>query len=481
MAEDLDKPQAIPPVPKGAAIVSDQALYMAQISLYRNSLAFGGQRDPSTIWATMVYNHPQAMMLYRELEDKDEDVANALETLRLSVLDRSRSVQPGDESQLGLDVANFIEQQLGQVQDFHGVLDCILDAPGYGFSVQEMIFDASEGQASLIGINDCPQELFLFGDRYQPQIGQMQFLDQPWASTGRPVPEEKFIVFSYRMRGRNRMGRPLLKSVFWPSWFKRNMLRLWVQFAEKGPGTAVVQYADPDDEAQKRNAAAVAQAIVENTAVAIPQNMTLMEELLKSARSQDPAVYENFYQKMQYAITRKVLGETLTSFGNEGGRGSQAQGQTHADTLETRSIELCRAVESVINRQLIRPLVLWNFGPSAPMPKWSFDLEQQEDLVARLTVDSGLQRMGKKFTAGYIADRYETPLAPGEDPDAELVPNTSAPQPMVQDKVSFSEAQANADLAEFDKVFAQLDDEARDLYRERIREVADAARPQVVR
>jgi phage gp29-like protein len=481
MAEDLDKPQSAPPLPQKGAIVSDQALYMTQISLYRNSLAFGGQRDPSTIWATMVYNHPQAMLLYRELEEKDEDVANALEELRLSVLDRSRSVVPGDESQLGQDVAKFVEQQLAQIPDLHSVLDCILDAPGYGFSVQEMIFDSSEGQASLVGINDCPQELFLFGDRYQPQIGQLQFLDQPWASTGTPMPEEKFIVYSYRMRSRNRMGRPLLKSVFWPSWFKRNMLRLWVQYAEKGPGTAVVQYADSNNDSQKQEAAKVAQAIVENTAVAIPQDMQLMQELLKSARSTDPAVYEKFYEKMQYSITRKILGETLTSFGNEGGRGSQAQGKTHADTKETRSIELCRAVESVFNRQLIRPLVLWNYGPKAPMPKWGFDLEQQEDLANRLTVDSGLQRMGKKFTAGYVADKYDAPLAPGEDPDEVLVPNTSAPQVMLSDNSSFSEAQATADLAEFDKVFAELDDESRKLYRERIREVADAVKPQVVR
>ena len=46
---------------------------------------------------------------------------------------------------------------------------------------------------------------------------------------------------------------------------------------------------------------------------------------------------------MQYSIARRVLGETLTSFGNEGGGGSKAQGDTHADTLEKRSVELCRS------------------------------------------------------------------------------------------------------------------------------------------
>jgi phage gp29-like protein len=468
--------QTAPPLPPRGEIVSQQALYEAQISLYRNSLAFGGMRDPSTIWATMVYNQPQAIMLFRELEDKDEDVANALDTLRLSVLERDRSVTPGDDSQQALDVAKFIEGQLNKLPDFHSVLDCILDAPGYGFSVQEMVFDTSMGQASLVEINDCPQELFLFGPRYQPQVGPLQFLSQPWASTGEAVPEEKFIVFTYRKRARNRMGRPLLKAVFWPSWFKRNVQRLWVQFAEKGPGTAVVRYNDPDNVAERQQAAAIAQAIIDNVAIAVPQSFNYDADLLKIARSQDPAVYERFFQAMQYSIARKILGETLTSFGNEGGTGAKAQGEVHADTLEKRTVELCRAVASVINRQLVRPLVLWNFGPDAPMPTWSFDLEQEEDLAKRLAIDSGLQRMGKQFTVGYVADRYDVPMAVGEDPEQVLTPNTNAPQVNMTDRVS-SFAENEHELREFDKLFAQLKEGVEPLLAERARDIAAAAIP----
>lgn len=485
--------QAVPPLPQKGEIVSQQALYQSQISLYRNTLAFGGMRDPTTIWATMMYNLPQAMLMYRELEDKDEDVANNLDTLRLSVLERDRQLTPGDDSQLAQDVLQFIQSQLDGLPNFHEVLDCILDAPGYGFSVQEMVFDTSEGQASLLDINDCPQELFLFGNRYQPQTGQLQFLDQPWASEGNPVPEEKFVVFSYRKRARNRMGRPLLKSVFWPSWFKRNIQRLWLQFAEKGPGTAVVRYNDPNNVAERQQAAAIAQAIIDNVAIAVPQNFNYDQELLKIARTQDPAVYKDFFQAMQYSIARKILGETLTSFGNEGGRGSNAQGKTHADTLDTRVVELARSVAAVVNRQIVRPLVLWNFGPAAPMPRWSFDLGEEEDLAKRLTVDSGLQRMGKQFTAGYVVERYDVPLVKGEDPDAPLSPNVSAPQVNLDDNAggepSFAERRAERwaarmsdavlqrELSEWDKLMGGLRAQAGNLLAERARGVIASAVP----
>jgi phage gp29-like protein len=473
---------AVPAMPPRGEMLSSSSLYMQQISLYRNTLAFGGTRNPSEIWAAMTYNMSQTMAYFRELEDKDEDVANCLDTLKLSVLERDRSVLPAprDESAQAQEVKEFIEAELGKL-DFHAVLDCVLDAPGYGFSVQELVFDASMGQASLLAINDCPQELFLFGNRFYPQVGNLQLLDNPYASSGAEVPEQKFLIFSYRKRSRNRMGRPLLKAVFWPSWFKRNVQRLWMQFAEKGPGTAVVHYNDADNASERKRAVDIAQALVDSVAIAVPKGFEFEAELLKVARAQNPDVYEHFFQAMQYSIARRTLGETLTSFGNEGGGGSKAQGQTHADTLDKRSVELCRSLQSVVNDQLIKPLVLWNFGPSAPMPVWQFDLEEAEDLGLALTVDSGLQRMGKKFTVGYIADRYDRPITPGETPDQEIVPNVTAPTVALRDSTTSTFAEKTAEAAmrremkQYDQLFAQEQAAGRKIFARRIREIADSA------
>ena len=63
-------------------------------------------------------------------------------------------------------VAEFADAQFKQIPDIDAMLDNMLDAIGYGFSAQELIFDTSEGQASLLDVKDCPQELFLFGNRF---------------------------------------------------------------------------------------------------------------------------------------------------------------------------------------------------------------------------------------------------------------------------------------------------------------------------
>jgi phage gp29-like protein len=481
------KTSAVPPLPPKGEMISSNSLYMQQISLYRNTLAFGGSRNPSDIYASMTYNLPQTMAYYRELEDKDEDVGNALDGLKLSVMERATSVLPAnDKDSLAVDVKEFIETQL-QCVNFDEVLDCVLDAPGYGFSVQEMVFDTSMGQAELVDISDCPQELFLFGNRSYPQVNNLQLLDNPWASEGKEVPEQKFLIFSYRKRSRNRMGRPLLKNVFWPSWFKRNIQRLWMQFAEKGPGTAVVHYNDADSDSERKQAVDIAQALIDNVAVAVPKGFEFEPEMLKIARAQDPKVYQAFFNTMQLSIVRRIQGETLTSFGSEDGKGSQAQGKTHADTFDTRSVSLCKAVMSVVNDQLVRPLVLWNYGPSAPMPKWQIEIKAGEDLDERLGVDMGLQSMGKKFTVGYVSDRYDVPLAAGENgenPDDILVPKAgAAPQVKIADRSTATfaerqdEARTLAQMAQYDKLFEQLQGEAKGIFARRVHEIASTVVP----
>ena len=476
MAEDLT--QAVPPLPAPGEIVSAAALYNTQISLYRNTLAFGGIRNPSVIWSSMLRDDGTAILYYRELEEKDTDVANALDTLKVSVLERPHSVTPADDTPLAAEVAAFVEGQLHGVPNFHGALDNLLDAPGYGFSLAELIFDTSAGQASLLDIKDCPQELFLFGDRFQPQIGQLQFLEQPQASSGKLVDENKFLIFSYRPRSRNRMGRPLLRSIFWSSWFKRNMQRLWVQYAEKGPGTAVVRYEDGNSQTQRQQAADLAQALIDQVAVAVPHGFEYDKELLTIARALQPDVFEHFYEAMQLDIVRRILGETLTSFGAEKGRGSQALGDVHSDMLEKKSIGLCRAVASVVNRQLVRPLVLWNYGPAAPMPKWGYQVEQEEDMTKRLNLDKTLQSMGLTFSESYLRNRYEVPSP--EAGDVIVQPNPNTPQePAVPDAdaASFAEAAdthaAHAEMQQFDQLADQLRSESVDLLQKRVREITD--------
>ena len=241
----------------------------------------------------------------------------------------------------------------------------------------------------------------------------------------------------------------------------------------------MVKYRDADSEKEKQQAAELAQAMVEYTAMAVPEGFSYDGELLKSTRPMDPAVYEHLYEAMQLDIVRRILGETLTSFGGEKGNGTQALGEVHSDTLEKKSIGICKALAGVINWQLIRPLVLWNFGPKAPMPTWGYEVEQAEDLDKLLNRYKVLGSMDLTFSERFMRDRFEVP-AP-EPGDVILVPSaTASATPAVPDAedVTFAdaggEAAAHAEMHQFDQLMGQLRDESVGLMRERVQEVADS-------
>jgi phage gp29-like protein len=479
---DQDVQLAVPALPEKGEVVKEESLYLTQIANYRNTLAFSGAKNPTSIWQSMVRDDTNAIIYLRELEEKDEDVADALDSLKYSVMKRDRAIEPGDDSQAAIDAADFIQDQIDALPNFDDALDMMLDAPGYGFSVQEMIFDVSMGQASLTDIKDRPQELFLFGQRFRPQIGPLQLLDSPWAMNGTPMPEEKFIVCTYRGRGCNRMGRPLLRSVFWPSWFKRNVLGFWLRRSERAQGTAVTQYPQGASEDEKQLAASVALAMIENVAISVPQNFPYDAELLKSSQNITADLYEHLHQQMQYAIVRRILGQTLTSFGGESGKGTQALGNVHQDTKNERSVAIAKTLMSTINRSLVRPLVLWNFGPDVPMPKWKIMVDEKEDLGAKAETLKVVQSMGVPMTVEFLQNTFDVPKP--QEGEEVASPTAPVPPPGAQppNPAEFSErqsvaerdAQVERELKQIDQVVNQLKDAALDDFKTRIREVADA-------
>jgi phage gp29-like protein len=486
---------SIPPKPTTEEIVNPDVLKVLSLGmgLTNRTRAFGGKRDPSDIWDSMMRNLPDSFDYYFELEEKDDDIGGLIETLKLAVLGRQREFQPGepkvnkvgkvfagDDSDIGKEVAAFVDDKFKAIPDFHGALHALLDGPAYGLAISEINYNLAGGEVSIDSINSCPQQLFSFADyQYLPQIGQLRFKQNLYqVNGGTPVQENKFLIFSYNKRHRNRFGRPLLRRAFWPSWFKRQCIRFWLRFAEKGPGTAAVLYPSGATADEKKQALDAADAIINEVAVALPENFQLVKELLTSARAQSPAVYERLVLRSELAIARSILGETLTSHGSEGGAGSFALGQVHQEMFHQREIELARALESIINDQLVKNLVLWNYGTNVPMPRWCIETGDPEDLAIRVRIDQGLQNMGLKFTERYLRDMYNVPN-PAPD-DVFVTPTAAAATPAFRplapglpDDASFSDAQGAKAQQDVNRLLQQFRSEAHDIFSNRVIQIAD--------
>ena len=367
----------------------------------------------------MLADSSTAYALYRDLEEKDGQVSSALETRKDGVLRRERKVVAAAATADDERRAAFAREVLAAIPHFENLLYELLDAVGYGFTVAEILWEQEGSTVFIRDIKPRPQELFAFGEVGRPQNGLLRFSHQSRVASRESLalPEHKFLVNSFRPRHGNRRGRPLLRRVFWASWFKRQDLKFWLKFIEKGTGSVVVRYPAGATEQDKQRALEAAEAINAETAVAIPENFQIVSELLQAARAGDTDVFLTLADNVcNNEIARVILGQTLTQRGGEDGHGSRALGEVHQEVRFEKVAADARDLMSVINDQLLRWLFLFNFGPEVAAPRWTIALDPPEDLRQRIEIDERLARLGAPLPLGYLQRTYSLPAPQaGED------------------------------------------------------------------
>ena len=401
-------PEPLPKQPVTDELVTSDVL--AAVGL--NPIAFAGADNPSSAWRLMISDSPAAFPLYRDLEEKDGQVSSALETRKDGVLRRERRVLAASSAADDERRAAFARDVLAAISHFENILYELLDAVAYGFTVAEIIWEQEGSTVFIRDIRPRPQELFSFGPIGKPQVGPLQFSHGSRVTNheSHVLPSHKFLVSSFRPRHGNRRGRPLLRRVFWPSWFKRQDLKFWLKFIEKGSGSVVVRYPQGATDQDKQRALEAAEAINAETAVAIPENFQIVSELLQAARAGDSSVFLSLADNLcNNEIARVILGQTLTQRGGEDGRGSRALGEVHQEVRFEKVAADARDLMSVINDQLLRWLFLFNFGPDVRPPKWTIQLDPPEDLRQRIEIDERLARLGAPLPLSYLQRTYSLP------------------------------------------------------------------------
>ncbi len=410
--------------------------------------------DPSWIWQQIRWNPWLAMAVYEDLEEKDAMVASTLDTRKDGVMAKSRIVLPSSEKRQDKKLAEFIDETLHDYFDpsvsmmggtyfgFDNFIYEALDAVGKGVAIGETIFANGRDRVYIKDVKFKPQHLFNFGDgqmaaysagTYQyPQTGPLRLRGGIYAE-GLPddglLPEMKFFVHTYRPRYSNRWGSPLLRKIFWPSWFKRAAVKQWLRYLEKGAGSVVARYNDGAGQDEQTRALDAAEAINQESAVAIPKKFLM--EVMEHVRPIGSAHRELVDDFCNSEIARAVLGQTLTSRGSDGG-GSRALGGVHnlvrGEKIEADSKSLMVAV----NTRLVWPLTLLNQGPVERPPTWVIKYDPQQDLSATSTWLARLWTMKLPLSKSKIYNTFQM-AAPDDEADT-LPPPDGEAKPSIPER-----------------------------------------------
>ena len=348
---------------------------------------------------------------------RDPHVASVLRTRTLAVVGKEWDIVPGTGGIAGVGsreqkdaqrIADFVKQVFLSFEYDTSRRAILRGGILKGFAVSEVMWEYSEGDIFISSMLHKSQHRFVFGTRppLTPQEGNksaLRLLTPGNMITGEEVPDRKFLTFTFGDEPTTPHGVGLGRELYWPWWFKKNGIKFWLMFAEKFGMPAVMgKYPGGTQKEKQDELLDACKALQTDSAIIYPDTMSV--ELLEAARASSINTYETLCVFMNSEISKSVLGQTLTT--EIGDKGSYAASQTHNDVRE----DIIKADADILcgsqNKQVIRWLVDYNFGPQRFYPKMWINCEPPGDLEQRSRVDKTIFDMGYRPTEEYITETY---------------------------------------------------------------------------
>ena len=371
------------------------------------------------------------MELFEEMEEKDTHLFSQLQTRKLAVTGLDWEVQPFSEEERDVAVAEFIDDQLHSLESLNDVLLDILDAVGKGISLSEITWGVDSQGRNVVEDITWVHPKKIFWDSIDDAI-KITTREYP---QGIPLPDNKFIVHKYKAKSGHPSRAGVLRIVSWMYLFKNYDLKDWVSFCEVfGMPLRLGKY---DASASDADKAALMEAIIQlgtDAAGIVPSTTTI--EFIESNKQSSAEIYEKLARYCDEQMSKAVLGQTLTS---DSGSGSYAQSKTHNEVRKDLTAADANALENTLRRDLIRPLVEFNFGYGTPIPTLQFQTEDADDLKETSEIYRTLAcDMGLEIPKRHLYKKFGIPKPEHGEPVTQRQQPVAVPESQMQLKLKAS-------------------------------------------
>jgi len=259
----------------------------------------------------------------------------------------------------------------------------------------------------------------------------------------------RFIVSQPRITGDVQAREGLMRVLVWPAICRNWTVSDWMSLAELAwKPWRIGKILKGATEAEK---AALKQTLKDLTRIGSATHTENTEIKLQWPEAKGGAGnsgHGELHMRMAAEISKAVLGQTLTT--ETSGTGSYSLGQVH-DRVRKDILEFdAKHVAAVITRDIVRPLIELNYGPTAPVPTFRFVTEEVADLKTTAEALKTLVADVKmKIPAAWAHAQLGIPMA---DDDEEVLGAT------LNDEGEEPEPEPEGDDAEADD--ADAEDEA---------------------
>lgn len=370
------------------------------------------------VLSTQFYLDMAGYDLYDEIE-RDPHVSGIYQTIRTSVAALDWFIAPASESDADKKIAQEIERLLRDVDGFIQDVVELLDAVGKGFSVSEILKSVNrEGFVTPVRLMHRPQRRMQFDPTgYALKVRKT---NNPFY--GDPAPDETFIVHRNSQKYENPFGDALDQRLYWMWLFKRNVIKIWMQFQENFSAPFPLGKYDPNATQEFKTALLDLLGSFRRSGYGIAPNTVQIDLMQSQGVSSVGDAYERFIRFANDEMTKCILGEVLTTEGSASGGAGAKAGASESRTISKARIQYyAKGLEDTLNSTLIRWMVKWNFADGTLCPKFRFDTSEPVDAKVMSEVIVNLKTAGYKVTDAYIEDTLGIPLEEVE-PAPQVVP-----------------------------------------------------------
>jgi len=313
---------------------------------------------------------------YQRMMDYDDAVNAAIWYATLGAL-----VRIGEYSHPNKAISDFINDNFEYENgSFYLAMEEMLSTGlSCGFSCAELCFEEIKGKLYLSDIQFLNPYYLMFELWTEgPRKNKIKAVKQNGALLGSidglalgVPPIEKFCVFTHAGRYGNPYGTARLKPMYFPHYFKKNMLPAWGLTLEKfGTPQSVAKILDngPSEVdvggGTKVNVYDFMNTVflnmVNGMGITLPKGIDMV---IQQATNTGVSVFDLAVKYADMAIFRAGLLPGLVASENSSAGGSRALGDTHFDIFNLGEDYLAKLIGDTAIDQIIRKLILWNFGP----------------------------------------------------------------------------------------------------------------------
>ncbi|ODN71185.1 DUF935 domain-containing protein [Methylobrevis pamukkalensis] len=327
----------------------------------------------------------RGVAIYDEIR-RDPHAHAVLQKRTMEVVGREWQVTPASDSRLDKKAAAGVEAQLKGL-NFDRLTRGLMGAVLKGFAIAEVMWELRDGIWTAARIKVRRQRRFRFDIEGAPRLITRE--DQ---IDGIKLPPRKFIVHRWSLEDDDDdpYGVGLGEVLFWPAWFKRNVLAHWLRAGERfASPTVMATYQGEYDETRQAQLLQVIRTCAVDAGIAVPASVEVA--LLEAARGGGGDLLETMARYLDELMSEAVLGETLST--NSGTRGARSLGEVHNDVR----VAIAKADADEISATLKESLVAWIVElnwPGAGLPEVWRDFAEAEDLNEKVKRDEALVDMG---------------------------------------------------------------------------------------